>query len=95
VGGLRHTAELIRLARPNKITPVLSSSFQSGLTIRALFLFAGERGLSDVPAGLDTLKWFVEDCLTDQISVVNGSVSLGHLIEQRPCFKGALLTDVR
>jgi O-succinylbenzoate synthase len=94
VGGLRHTAQLIGLARRNKITPVLSSSFQSGLTIRALFLFAGEMGLSDVPAGLDTLKWFAEDCLTDQISVVNGSVSLGHLLKQRPCFKGALLTDV-
>ena len=94
VGGFRHTAELIGLARRNKITPVLSSSFQSGLTIRALFLLAGEMGLADIPAGLDTLKWFAEDCLTDQIPVVNGSVSLGHLLEQRPCFKGALLTDV-
>jgi O-succinylbenzoate synthase len=94
VGGLRHTAELIELARRNKITPVLSSSFQSGLAIRALFLFAGEMALSDIPAGLDTLKWFAEDCLTHPIPVVNGLVSLGHLLEQRPCFKGALLTDV-
>jgi O-succinylbenzoate synthase len=94
VGGLRQTAELIELARRNNITPVLSSSFQSGLAIRALFLFAGEMALSDIPAGLDTLKWFAEDCLTYPIPVVNGSVSLGHLLEQRPCFKGALLTDV-
>jgi O-succinylbenzoate synthase len=85
---------LIGLARRNKIISVLSSSFQSGLTIRALFLLAGEMGLSDIPVGLDTLKWFAEDCITDQIPVVNGSVSLGHLLEQRPCFKGALLTDV-
>ncbi|MHC5214767.1 MAG: o-succinylbenzoate synthase, partial [Planctomycetota bacterium] len=94
VGGLRHSAELIRLARPNKITPVLSSSFQSGLAIRSLFIFAVEMGLSDIPVGLDTLKWFAEDCLVQKISVENGFVSLQQLLEQRPCFKGALLNDV-
>lgn len=93
-GGLRHATELIDIACQNNITPVLSSSFQSGLAIRALFLFAGEMGLSDIPAGLDTLKWFAEDCLVHRIPVVNGSVSLQRLLEQRPCFKGALLTDV-
>jgi O-succinylbenzoate synthase len=94
VGGLRHTAELIGSARRNKIIPVLSSSFQSGLAIRSLFLFAGEMGLSDIPVGLDTLKWFAEDCLVQKFPVVDGSVSLQQLLEQRPCFKGALLTDV-
>ena len=95
VGGLRHTADLIGIAHRNNITPVLSSSFQSGLAIRSLFLFAGEMGLSEIPAGLDTLKWFAEDCLVQKIPVVNGSVSLQQLLEQRPFFKGALLTDVR
>jgi len=93
-GGLRHTAELIDIARRNNIMSVLSSSFQSGLAIRALFLFAGAMGLSGVPAGLDTLKWFAEDGLAHRIPVVNGSVRLQHLLEQRPCFKQALLSDV-
>ena len=92
-GGLRHTADLIDIARSNNIMPVLSSSFQSGLAIRAIFLFAGERGLSDIPAGLDTLKWFTEDCLAHRIPVVNGSVNLQQLLEQRPCFNERLLVD--
>jgi O-succinylbenzoate synthase len=93
VGGLRYTAELIRIARHNKITPVLSSSFQSGLAIRALFLFSGKMGISDIPAGLDTLKWFAEDCLVHRIPVMNGSVCLQQLLDQRPSFREALLTD--
>jgi O-succinylbenzoate synthase len=94
VGGLRHTADLIGIARHKKVTPVLSSSFQSGLAIRSLFLFAGEMGLSDIPVGLDTLKWFAEDCLVQKIPVVNGSVSLQELLDQRPCLREAVLTDI-
>ena len=94
IGGLRRTAELIDIARQNNIAPVLSSSFQSGFAIRALFLFAGEMGLSDIPAGLDTLKWFAEDGLVHRIPVTNGSVDLQPLLEQRPCFREALLSDI-
>ncbi|MHC5181972.1 MAG: enolase C-terminal domain-like protein, partial [Planctomycetota bacterium] len=95
VGGLGRSAELIDIARNHHITPVLSSTFQSGLAIRALYLFAGEMGLSDIPAGLDTLKWFNEDCLAHQIPVLNGFVHLQQLLEQRPLLKEALLSDVK
>ena len=94
-GGVRRSSELIEIARRNHITPVLSSSFQSGLAIRSLYLFAGVMGLSDIPAGFDTLKWFTEDCLIHQIPVLNGFVHLQQLLEQRPYFKEALLTDVK
>jgi O-succinylbenzoate synthase len=93
VGGLRHTIELIEIARRNNISPVLSSTFQSDLAIRNFYLFAGIMGLQDIPAGFDTLKWFAKDCLAYSIPVVDGSVHLGSLLEQKPCFRKELLTD--
>jgi O-succinylbenzoate synthase len=93
-GGFDGIDNLIEIARRNDITPVLSSTFQSGVAIRSLLLFAGFKGLFDIPIGVDTLKWFAEDVLSKPVSIVKGSVSLKDLLQGPISLNESVLTDI-
>ncbi len=76
LGGFVATTELINIAKENGILPVLSSTFESGIGVRAIALFAAKMGLVYIPAGLDTLKWFGEDVLKEKVQIENGSIDI-------------------
>ena len=76
IGGFLKTAELIKIARENNLMAVLSSSFESSIAISSIALFAFLTGLIDIPVGLDTLSWFKENLLTEEIKIKNGNIAL-------------------
>ncbi|MCL5770748.1 MAG: hypothetical protein M1479_00525, partial [Actinobacteria bacterium] len=76
IGGFLKTAELIKIAQENNLMAVLSSSFESSIAISSIALFAFSIGLIEIPVGLDTLSWFKEDLLTEEIKIKNGNIAL-------------------
>jgi O-succinylbenzoate synthase len=76
LGGFEAASELINIAKNNNILPVLSSAFESGIGVRSIALFATKMGLTNIAAGLDTLKWFGEDVLKEKIQIENGSIDI-------------------
>lgn len=89
LGGFEVTERLINIAKENSILPVLSSAFESGIGVRSIALFAAKTGLSDIAAGLDTLKWFGEDVLKETVRIENGSIDVLKLAQP-----SSLRTDI-
>ena len=69
LGGLARTHRLATLARARGWRVVISSSFESGVGLRALCEMAAAYGGADSPAGLDTYRWLGADVLRSRIPV--------------------------
>jgi O-succinylbenzoate synthase len=92
LGGFDATARLIRIAKDNNVLSVLSSTFESGVGIRSIALFAAKMGLLNISAGLDTLKWFAEDVLEEKIQIDDGSIDILKLAQ--PSLRMDVLTEL-
>ena len=77
--GLERTVQLARLATSLGIKPVVSSSFESGLGIKALSHLAASINKSDIPVGLGTLDWFEEDLLVSPANIEKGQMLITEL----------------
>lgn len=75
LGGIEKTWQYMRQAQSLGISAVVSSSFESGLGILTLAQLAGcaarEQG-----AGLDTLKWFKQDLLKENVLIQHGKIDI-------------------
>ena len=71
-GGFEAASEKIEYCKSAGILPVLSSSFETGLGIASIALFARMKKLSSAAAGLATLEWFGSDILNNKLTVKNG-----------------------
>lgn len=67
LGGIERTMRFIKQARKLGIDSVVSSSFESGVGLWTLAHLALVNG--DVPAGLDTQKWFQKDLIQDPLRI--------------------------
>lgn len=76
LGGFEITMWLARKAVNLGMTPVISSSFESGLGIAALGRLAAYTQSDDVAAGLDTLSWFAADVLDGPLPITDGALDL-------------------
>ena len=94
IGGLGRTAEFISFARENKITPVISCTFQSSVALCGFALFAAKMGLGDIAHGIGTFEWFGDDLLVDPVSVTNGCVSLAEVMKKRLNLREDMLRDI-
>ncbi|MBE0537739.1 MAG: o-succinylbenzoate synthase [Phycisphaerae bacterium] len=94
LGGLAWTGEFIASALQKGITPVISSAFESDLSLRAYALFADLLGRVDTPLGLDTLKWFREPLLARGWQVSEGHVDIDALRAVQPKLRDRLLQKV-
>ena len=92
LGGFDATARFIRIAKDNNIMSVLSSSFESGVGIRSIALFAAKIGPGNIAAGLDTLKWFAEDVLKENVKIEIGSIDIFKL--SKPSLRMDILTKL-
>ena len=92
LGGFKATEKLIDIAKDNGILPVLSSTFESGIGVRSIALFAAKTGLLNIAAGLDTLKWFGQDVLKDEIQIDDGSIDILKL--SKPSLRMDILTKL-
>jgi O-succinylbenzoate synthase len=89
--GFEKTMRFARKALEVGMTPVISSSFESGVGITVLAQIATSLNLDNVPAGLDTLDWFGEDLLVNAIQIENGILAVPTLPNVVETLKGHLL----
>jgi O-succinylbenzoate synthase len=94
LGGLAWTGEYIAAALKKGVTPVISSAFESDLSLRAYALFAAMLGCIETPLGLDTLKWFRQPLLDEGWQVTNGCVDIDALRNVQPKLNDRLLQKV-
>jgi O-succinylbenzoate synthase len=79
LGGMRRTVQWARAAQKLHMTPVLSSSFESGVGTRAIIALAAVLGTRDVPAGLDPYERFDEDVLDPRLDLRGPTVDVRDL----------------
>ena len=79
LGGLERAWQYMQQARALGLAAVISSSFESGLGILTLANLASCT-VRDQAAGLDTLKWFTQDLLEENVLIRHGKIN----IRQRP-----------
>lgn len=77
--GVSRTLKFAREAHDLGITPVIGSSFESGLGLSMLAHLAAAVNFDDIPAGVDTYSWFNEDLLPGSLPVKNGRVHISDL----------------
>ena len=94
LGGLSSTGQFIDIAYENKILPVISCTFPSDLSLRSFALFAAMFGITDIPLGLDTMKWFAQSLLKEGFKVTAGHIDVATLVN-RPVFNEQLLHELR
>jgi o-succinylbenzoate synthase len=90
VGGFEKTAFILRWARKHGLTPVISSAFQTSLATRMYMMFAILHRVTQIPLGLDTLRWFQEDLLSTPFVIKNGTIPCDRLAD-RPKIKDIFL----
>ena len=76
IGGFSKTASLLKFAHENGIKLVLSNSFNSSLLISFIVLFAGMMHLNDIPLGIDSLSFFSENLLVEDIKIIKGKINM-------------------
>jgi len=75
-GGFSSTIKILDYCKASKITPVLSSSFETGLGIASIAIFGMIfSGPEYAPAGLDTLEWFSSDIIGKELEIKNGRIN--------------------
>lgn len=75
LGGVEKTWQYMQQARALGLAAVISSSFESGLGILTLANLAGCT-VRDQAAGLDTLKWFQQDLLKENVLIRHGKINI-------------------
>jgi len=76
IGGFSKTSEIIERYKKRGADCVLSNSFESGLSVSAIILFAYKMGLKDIAIGIDTLKYFKNDILKNSISIKDALIDV-------------------
>lgn len=77
LGGISNTLRMAERALDLGMTPVVSSSYESGVGTAALVALASGIGEHPVPAGLDTYRVFAEDVLGTPLGLPAPSVDVG------------------
>ncbi len=88
--GVSRTLKFAREAHDLGITPVIGSSFESGLGLSILANLAAAVNFEDVPAGLDTYSWYKEDIIPGSLPVRKGRINILEL----PAFETVLESPV-
>ena len=82
IGGLKKTADLVKFAKQNNITPVISSAFETSVSQKAYSIFAAKMGLQNTAHGLDTLKYLASDTTENPLKITNGKIHLNKIITE-------------
>jgi o-succinylbenzoate synthase len=79
IGGFSRSEEIMNRYSKKGVSCVLSNSFETGLSISSILLFACKMGLTDIAIGIDTLKYFKNDILKNPISIHSGCIDLSQI----------------
>ena len=89
--GFQTTLDFAQEAHRLGITPVIGSSFETGLGLSILAQIAAALNIDETPAGLDTYSWFVEDIIRGSLPVKNGRIILNELAGSETVLNSPLL----
>lgn len=92
--GLEKSMRFGRRARFLGITPVVSSSFETGLGLTVLAELAAVLNTIDVPVGLATADWFKEDLLAEPIQIKKGQLNLSNSVVHHRQIRQDLLHEL-
>ncbi|TFG95523.1 MAG: o-succinylbenzoate synthase, partial [Calditrichales bacterium] len=81
IGSLAKCEQLIKIANAQRITVVISDTFQSGVGLSFLIDLAASLG-SDTPMGFDTYRQIKTDILRERLQICNGAFSLADVIRK-------------
>jgi O-succinylbenzoate synthase len=76
LGGLDKTASYVKRTDSLSLMPVISSSFESSVGIYSLAAFAAAFITEEIPCGLDTFTFFMDDLLREPIQQREGCILL-------------------
>jgi len=77
IGGLLPTLEIIEMAEKNNITPVITSSFESGIG-KANAVIAAASAKKEIAHGLAVADYFKNDVIPDPFPVKDGKITLSN-----------------
>lgn len=92
--GLQNTLEFAKEAHKLGITPVIGSSFESGLGLSILAQMAAAVNSEDIPVGLDTYSWFADNIIRGSLPVKNGRINLTDLADSETVLDSPLLKQL-
>ena len=92
--GLEKSLQFASQAHFQEITPVMGSSFESGLGLSTIVHMAAAFNTEDIPAGLDTYSWFADDIIKNSLPVKNGQINIDDLPEFETVLQSRLLKEV-
>ncbi len=92
--GFQTTIDFAQQAHRLGITPVIGSSFESGLGLSILAQIAAAVNTDDIPAGLDTYSWFADDIIKGSLPVKNGRINLNDLVNAETVLDSPLLKEL-
>jgi len=76
IGDINRTIQFIKQAKIQNIIPVISSTFESGLTLNALAQLASIFMPKGTAVGIDTFRWLSQDLLTTPFKIIQGKVNI-------------------
>lgn len=92
--GLEMSLQFAKRAYTLGITPVIGSSFESGLGLSILAHMAAGVNTLDIPAGLDTYSWFAEDVIEGPLLVKKGRINIDELPNLETVLNSRLLNVI-
>ena len=93
-GGIARTLELIRLAQHSAIGAVLSSAFETGVSLGMYAWLASIANNDDVACGLDTYKFLQHDILVTPFGAERGRVDSEKAWEQSQVVRSECIREV-
>ncbi len=93
LGGFEQVMKFARAAISIGLVPVVSSSFESSIGLKALANLAASLP-NDTPCGLDTLDWFAQDVLEVPLQATNGRIRVLSFDEKSTRLNHDVLTEV-
>ncbi len=79
LSGVEKAFRFARSASAVGVTPVISSTFESGIGLGFLAHMAAALNVEDIAAGLDTMDWFEQDLLSEPLGIEKGCVHIARL----------------
>ena len=80
-GGIRDCIDIIAEALRNRIQPILSNPFYSGVGTGGIVILSSLMGL-DSYMGLDPYRWIKEDILRDRFTIEGGEIKIEDVIKK-------------
>ncbi len=94
LGGVERAAAFARAARKPGLRTIITSSFESSLTLAFLTQLTAAFGSPNIAAGLGTADWLEKDLLTDPLKTTGGRIMIGQAARAAATVNLSLLTEI-